>query len=403
VHSELNTKALIVISMVFCADAVALAAPAWPTFRGNMQHTGYTSRTSYLAPVVNWCVPTSGSIAGSPVMNTSGTIFVASASGHVCAYNRNGTRLWTYATSAAIFGSPTLGPDSMIYVGDLNGRLYAIRPNGSPYWTYTIANGGRDARILQSPGVGPNGRIYVASWDGNVHCVAPNGSFQWMHSFGGLLTASPAVDSTGTIYVVGYQGNDLRVRAIRPDGTTRWTYQRDMGAWSNGSNSTYIKSSVCVDQSRGRVYVGANCPIGGYLVCLKLNDGSEVSWAPLGRSIYSAPAVDPNGIVYFGALDGCLYAYDPRMGTEQWHFQTDGQFILGSPLVDGNGYVYVGASDGCLYRVAPGGAESWRFATDSDVRSTALIDENGCLYFGSMDNHLYSIGGPSSVARWRKY
>jgi outer membrane protein assembly factor BamB len=383
-----------------------MAAQPWPSFRGDMQHTGRTNHTSYLRPVLNWAEPTSGSIAGSPVMNSTGTIFVASGSGHVYAYDRDGTRLWTFPTQGAIFGSPTIGPNGTIYVGDVTGRVYAILPGGSEHWTYTITNGGRDARILQAPGVGADGRMYVCSWDGGVHCFTPDGTRQWVHDFGGYVSASPAVDSAGTIYVVGYNsgdGDNLRVRAINPDNTTKWTKDdRDMGSW-NYQKQTYIKSSVCVDEARGHLYVGANCPIGGYLWCLNLTDGSEVRWTSFNHSIYSAPAVDPSGIVYFGALDGRLYAYDAATGIEQWHFQTDGLFILGSPLVDGNGYVYVGATDGCLYKVASGGTEMWRFATNNDVRSTPLIDENGVIYFGSMDSRLYSIGGPSAVTHWQDY
>lgn len=368
-----------------------------------MQHTGYTAHVSHLAPVLSWRAATSGSIVGSLVVDASGTLYAASASGHVYAYSRDGARRWVFPTQAAVFGSPTLGPDSTIYVGDLSGRIYAINPNGTQRWAYPIA-GSQDARILQSPGVGPDGTVYVCSWDGRVHAIAPGGTQRWDVSLGGYLSASPAVDTTGTIYVVGYSNNNLRVYALNPsNGSEKWRFQKGMGSTSYGSFPTYIKSSVCIDEARGRVYVGANCPDRGYFCCLNLATGSQVSWVTFDHSLYSAPAVGPDGTVYFGALDGCLYAYNPETGTERWHFQTDGEFIFGSPLVDGEGYVYVGASDGCLYRIVPGGFESWRFATNADVRSTPLIDENGLIYFGSHDSHLYAVGGPSAASRWHKY
>lgn len=399
---------LVLASVVLGLCVGANAAEPWTSFRCNMQHTGYTSRTSHLSPVLNWSERTSGSICGSPVMDTSGTLYVASGSGHVYAYSRAGVRLWAFDTGGTIFGSPVLGPDSTVYVGNLNGRIYGINPDGSQRWTYPIAAGGRDARILQSPGVGGDGRVYVCSWDSDLYCFTAGGTHVWNVDFGSgvLLSASPAVDSAGTVYVVGYRhddGDNLRVRAYNPDRSIKWTREnRDMGSWSYTAD-TYIKSSVCVDEAHGRLYVGANCPTGGYLYCLNLADGAEVRWKQFGSAIYSAPSVGPDGTTYFGALDGRLYAYDPVTDVVKWSFQTDGLFILGSPLVDGDGNVYVGATDGCLYKIAPGGVEVWRFQTNSDVRSTPVIDENGVLYFGSMDSRLYSLGGPSAVAHWRWY
>jgi len=218
-----------------------------------------------------------------------------------------------------------------------------------------------------------------------------------------LLTSSPAVDSSGVIYVVGlYEDADLGMWALNPDGTERWVFHRNMGSWQPYFNDTYIKSSVCVDEPRGRLSVGTNCPLGGFLCSLSVRDGSLLQWIPFASAIYSAPAVDFRGIVYFGALDGAVYSYDPASGARKWRFKTGGDFIFGSPLVDGNRNVYVGASDGCLYKIAPDGTRVWRFAANADVRSTPVIDENGALYFGSMDGHLYSIGGPASASQAKK-
>jgi len=393
---------LLAVALIALASAAAAVEP-WPHFRGDLPYTGRTDRVSRLGPTLLWSARTSGSIVGSPVMDSSGTLYVAAASGHVHAFDREGTRRWAFATSASLFGSPTLAPDATIHVGDLAGRVYALRPDGTLRWVYQITNSGRDARVIQAPGIGPEGNVYVCAWDGRLHAFGPGGAHLWGVSLGGYLSASPAVDTTGTIYVVGYSDDDLRVYARRTDGTSKWTFARDMGSTAYGAFATYIKSSVCVDEARGRLYVAANCPDGGWFACLDLRTGAALDWRAFPRAIYSAPSVGPDGAVFFGALDGRLYAYDPDRKTVKWSFQTDGEFIFGSPLVDGDGSVYVGASDGCLYKVGPTGREVWRFATAADVRATPLIDAAGVLYFASHDSRLYAIGGVTRARAWRRY
>lgn len=392
-----DRKFLFGFGIMLSFAVAAMAGEPWPNFRCDMQHSGRTTRVSRVRPTVNWSVPTSGSIAGSPVMDADGNLYVATATGRVSAFDRAGKRLWDFSTLGGIFGSPTLGPDSTIYVGDLTGVLYALSPKGSVRWLYRIDNGGKDARIVQAPAVGPNGTIYASSWDGHVHAVTPEGKRHWTFNSGRLLSASPAIDSSGTIYVVGlYEDTDLGVWALNPQGTQRWLFHRNMGSWPY-PNETHVKSSVCVDEVRGRILVGANCPLGGFLCCLNLRDGSPVRWVPFGSAIYSAPAVDSKGIVYFGALDGCLYAYDLESGKSKWRFKTGGDFIFGSPLAEGNRNVYVGSSDGCLYKVTADGKEAWRFPANAEIRSTPVIDENGLLYFGSMNGRLFSLGGTASA------
>jgi outer membrane protein assembly factor BamB len=52
-------------------------------------------------------------------------------------------------------------------------------------------------------------------------------------------------------------------------------------------------------------------------------------------------------VVYFGSVDGAVYALEAGTGKLRWRYQTDGP-VASSPVV-ADGVVYVGSLDGCLY------------------------------------------------------
>ncbi len=64
----------------------------------------------------------------------------------------------------------------------------------------------------------------------------------------------------------------------------------------------------------------------------------------------SSPAIDTNGIIYMGSVDGNMYAVNPD-GTIAWQLSLGGA-IGSSPAIDFDGTIYVGSSDGNLYAIA---------------------------------------------------
>ena len=63
-------------------------------------------------------------------------------------------------------------------------------------------------------------------------------------------------------------------------------------------------------------------------------------------AVVSSPALSGN-VVYFGSMDGYLYAVDIQTGQERWKFETDGIFpgVFSSPAISG-GVVYFGSDEG---------------------------------------------------------
>ena len=78
--------------------------------------------------------------------------------------------------------------------------------------------------------------------------------------------------------------------------------------------------------------------------------------------------------------------------------------IWGSPAV-ANGVVYVGAFDDKVYAFdAATGAQLWTATTGNIIGSSPAV-ANGTLYIGSLDNSLYAYslnGGNNSIYRSRR-
>src|SRR6478609_6830602 len=120
----------------------------------------------------------------------------------------------------------------------------------------------------------------------------------------------------------------------------------------------------------------------------------------------SSPAV-VNGVVYVGAGDGRVYAYDavgqgcsgyPTTCQPRWTGVTGGR-IGGSPAVVG-GVVYVGADDHKLYAFDAAGTTGcsgapktcsplWTATAGGAVATPAVAD--GAVYVGSSDHKLYAF------------
>lgn len=99
-----------------------------------------------------------------------------------------------------------------------------------------------------------------------------------------------------------------------------------------------------------------------------------------GGGILSSPAVY-DGIVYFGARDGALYALDAATGAQLWRWQT-GNWVESSPAVSG-GLVYAASLDGNLYALdRNSGALVWMAALGAPSFSSPLA-HGGRVYAGT--------------------
>jgi outer membrane protein assembly factor BamB len=232
-----------------------------------------------------------------------------------------------------------------------------------------------------SPVIDANGTIYFGS--SNVYAIFPNDTLKWafdVNNLFGEYGTHPGIDNDGTIYAATAYGSYLH--AINPNGVEKWR-----------CNTPDIDTSITV-ATDGILYYGhwqgvdARYPNG----TLKWRFSTE----PPDSYVMSTPAVDDNGIIYFGSHDTYVYAVYPN-GTMKWRFPT-GNWVHGSPTIDSNGTIYIGCDSGYLYALYPNGTMKWRTMVGS-MRSSPSLDKQGNLYFGVWDSRITSVA-PNGTMRW---
>ena len=126
-----------------------------------------------------------------------------------------------------------------------------------------------------------------------------------------------------------------------------------------------------------------------------------------GGAIRTVPAIW-SGTLYFGSLDGTVYAVDAKSGKERWRFTTS-EPVSCSPAVYQN-RIYVSSRDGKLYCLqAKDGKSVWSHSFGVDLpytpgfdyyHSSPTIDGN-VLYVGSGDGNVYAMDPANGRVRWK--
>ncbi len=116
-------------------------------------------------------------------------------------------------------------------------------------------------------------------------------------------------------------------------------------------------------------------------------------------SIESSAAIF-SGVVYFGSMDGSLYAVDLATGKQRWRYATSGPVQESSPCVH-NGLVYIGDLNGILHAVdALSGKARWTFKAASEIKSSPNVF-HARVYFGSYDQNLYCLSAQTGALIWK--
>ncbi|MEN6521254.1 MAG: PQQ-binding-like beta-propeller repeat protein [Armatimonadota bacterium] len=105
-------------------------------------------------------------------------------------------------------------------------------------------------------------------------------------------------------------------------------------------------------------------------------------------------------LLFFGGMDGKLYALNAATGLMSWTFSMESA-IRSTPIVS-NGTVFVGSDDNNLYAVdARSGELSWTsgFRTNDDVAASPAISP-GIVVFTSLDANIYAANSATGKIRW---
>ena len=257
--------------------------------------------------------------------------------------------------------------------------------------------------------------------------------------------SSPAVAANGKVYI-GDRDNTLTAFTSNPDGTLNlvWTY-------NNGFEGDIWQNPVIAPAglpSAGTIYFAHDQSFDGVGIFTALKDNGAsptVKWKyKIGNFVrQSSPAIDKNGIIYFGDLQGYVYAFEDRGAcmdkpslrqapalSSSCNNAQSGPVLLGrrlvgttpgitaSPVISANSNtLYIGSTAGLraldirdpkscwASSPLPGCAASpvlWTFATTGKVDQTPALGRDGTLYVPAMnggEKRLYAVK-PDGTFKW---
>jgi outer membrane protein assembly factor BamB len=204
----------------------------------------------------------------------------------------------------------------------------------------------------------------------------------WRYNTASSFYGSPVIDSQGTIY---FTSGGLY--AIHSNGTLKWQYP----------SSGFTDPAPAVDDN-GMIYFGTSRGTDDRFYAI--NPNGTRAWFITTRKIMASPVISPDGTIIFpDSHANKLVALHPN-GTKKWEFPTN-HIIYSTPAVGLDGTVYVGSHDRYIYAIHPNGTLKWSYKTGNWVHGSPSIATDGTVYCGSGDGYLYAFNPDNGSIRWK--
>ncbi len=414
---------LMTFILTFSAYAAGEGADLpWPQFQHDMFHT---NSSIFCGPNIQRTTTKFqediGAGFSSPVIDSSGVVYIGSTDGCIYALAPSGQSRCIYNIDSSIESSLAISHDATLYFGSVEGNLYAITPYGDLRWGPLRLGDSITASIT----VDPHGKVFVTAaekaqdW---LYCVSPEGDILWRYPIGNVTYSSPALDRFGNIYIGSSLGT---VYALNSNGLLLWSYDTD----------DTIDSSPVIAQN-GSILVTTTSAL------IALTNKGELKWTFIPTAIIwgaeevsqfaSSPALGPDGKIYAGGINGDLHCLEDKGDKAHvvWSVMLEESslshpvppFILSPPVVDSCGTLYVRAQDISVSFLNPDEQATTRLvlyaisSSDGTIRGAVQVSPqiildmlpldfstgmalgaNRTLYISSANGILYGVGpeGPS--------
>jgi outer membrane protein assembly factor BamB len=276
--------------------------------------------------------------------------------------------------------------------------------------------------IRSSSSIAYDTTVYIASSDRNLYAFSKDGNSIWVLPTGGVLTATPVVDSIANRLYIGVSNHNF-IAVNRSTGKVDWNYFAD-GEIRNSAVVTNDRklvfatqkgtlygfdlnnltspatptwqialpdtapSSIALD-NQGYIYVGTS--VGRLLkISIQINQQPSVMWqVQLGQAIVGSPVIDASGILYAGSLDANLYAVDIQSGSVKWTLSTKGA-IRSTPAISDAGTIFVANDSGEVISMDTSKNVLWYYKTSSAI-TAPLLYYKSILYIGTLGNQVIAL------------
>ncbi|MBI4655607.1 MAG: PQQ-binding-like beta-propeller repeat protein [Elusimicrobia bacterium] len=227
--------------------------------------------------------------------------------------------------------------------------------------------------------------VYFGSRDNKIYALnARTGALAWKYSTGGWVDATPTV-SSNTLYVPSMDGYLYALNRL--NGNLLW--RAALGACS-------VSSPLVLD---GRIFAGTGTPE-KKLKVFKASTGQLLFEYPANQPVDSAPSTE-GVLVYFGANDGRIYAFNKNTFSPEWEYPTTGGryginavavssgILYALPGYDENKPLAFNSSDGTLLNLLSGPFEE----SASWIQTGSPVVTKDRVYFsaGASANTLYAM------------
>jgi len=201
------------------------------------------------------------------------------------------------------------------------------------------------------------------------------------------------ITSTGPIGQWGTLGNS----------PSRVSYSPSNGAsqsellWSKSSLSQIASSAAISPQKI--VFQGAE---NGSMYAFDAQTGGKIWEFDSGAPIESTPDL-ADGMIFFGTDSGTVYALDEGTGMARWSYQTAGASNISSPAVC-NGMVFVcsggGGGGGCLYALdEASGTQEWNYSTGGSISGSPAASSD-TVFIGDSNGMLYALNMSDGTSKF---
>lgn len=330
--------------------------------------------------------PNDGS--SSPAIADDGTIYyLESFAGEnsklvaVTDQGENAQGKWAAALGFDLRNAPAIGPEGNIYIAawSVDPAIKVDAENGNVLWTANTNTGISNSTAA----IDSEGNIYLGTRAEGVFCWSPDGNLRWQFpSADGSKTpyySSPALSKDeNTLYILMTGGALLALNTA--DGSEKWSAPVEV--------SSGLGSSLSID-SDGTVYLTTDTEV---VAVTDEGANGTVKWIANAEGANSSGVViGPEGILYTGSHTGLL-SINPADGSVIWTYEAFVEECV--PAVDVNGNVYFGSVDGKLHIVTAAGEKLKEFTLGDNMVHSPTIADDGSVFVEAMDNFeikLYKI------------